>query len=77
VLADDRRGAAVVAQGRDISLRGMGLYLPSRPPSMLLQVRLPGEAPGQELDVPACIVRALPRPGGRFEVGVRFLMDGG
>jgi hypothetical protein len=76
VLPDDRPRQTVVAQGRDISLRGMGLSLPCRPPSMLLQLRLPGEGPDEELEVPACVVRAVPRPDGRYDVGVRFLLDG-
>ena len=77
VLGADRTGDVIVAQAKDISLRGMGLYMPCRPPSMLLQVRLPGEAPQEGLDVPACVVRAVPRPDGRFEVGVRFLVEEG
>ena len=70
-------GEEIVAQAKDVSLRGMGLFMPVRPPSMLLDVRLPTDEPGQEMDVPACIVRAVPQPDGRYEVGVRFLVEEG
>ena len=77
-LTDGRApGEEVVAEARDISLRGMGLVMPCQPPSMLLHVRLPADSPGHEMDVPACIVRAAPQPDGRYEVGVRFLVEEG
>ncbi len=62
---------------RDISMRGMGLTMPCRPPSMRLRIRLPGDPPCEELAVPACVVRALPRRDGAYDVGVRFLVDEG
>ena len=77
VMGDRAPGEEVVAQARDISLRGMGLVLPCQPPSMLLHIRLPADSPGHEMDVPACVVRAAPQPDGRYEVGVRFLLDEG
>ena len=77
VLEGPDTGDEVVAQARDISLRGMGLVMPHQPSSMLLHIRLPADTPGQEMDVPACIVRAAPQPDGRYEVGVRFLVEEG
>ena len=75
-LTDDRGAAEeVIAEAKDISLRGMGLLMPRQPTSMLMHIRLPADSPGQEMDVPACIVRAVPQPDGRFEVGVRFLVE--
>ena len=77
-LFDDQTlGDAVVSQARDISLRGMGLTMPCQPPSMRVCIRLPGETPAEEVDVPACVVRALPRRDGGYEVGVRFLVEEG
>jgi len=77
LMGDRRVGDVVVSETKDISMRGMGLYMPCRPPSMTLQIRLPGAAPAEELAVPACIVRAIPRDDGRYEVGVRFLIEEG
>jgi serine/threonine protein kinase len=68
-------GDEILSQAKDISLRGMGLVMPCRPPSMLLSIRLPAETLGQEIDIPGCIVRAAPRADGRYELGVRFLVD--
>ena len=36
---------------------------------------LPGDSPAGEVDVPACIVRAAPQGDGRYDVGVRFLLE--
>ncbi|HVS34512.1 MAG TPA: protein kinase [Gemmataceae bacterium] len=75
VVAGSSRGQEILSEAKDISLRGMGLLMPCRPPSMLLHILLPADAPGQEMEVPACIVRASPQPDGRYEVGVRFLVE--
>ncbi len=77
VLTGGRRGDDIVATSKDVSLRGMGLLMPCQPPSMLLYIRLPADAPGEELEAPACVVRAAPLADGRYEVGVRFLVDEG
>ena len=77
VFDDQSEGEAVVSRTRDISMRGMGLTMPCRPPSMRLRIRLPGDPPCEELAVPACVVRALPRRDGAYDVGVRFLVDEG
>ncbi len=77
VYDDQSEGEAVVSRTRDISMRGMGLTMPGRPPSMRVRIRLPGDPPGEAVAVPACVVRALPRRDGAYEVGVRFLVDEG
>jgi serine/threonine protein kinase len=75
VLGEQEVGERILTEATDISLRGMGLLMPCRPPSMLLQVRLPADAPDQEVEVPACIVRATPQDDGCYDVGVRFLVE--
>ena len=71
VLANKRLGEAFVCQGKDISLAGIGLYLPCKPPSSLvLQLqRSPTEPP---VSVAADLVRSQPCGDGRFEAGLRF-----
>jgi hypothetical protein len=64
----------IVAQARDISANGMCLYLPCRPTSscLYLQISPAGQPP---VRVPAHIVRTLPCPDGRYEVGTRFTWE--
>ena len=77
VYDDQSEGEAVVSRAKDISMRGMGLTMPCRPPSLRVRIRLSGEAPLEEVSVPACVVRALPQKDGGYEVGVRFLVEEG
>ena len=74
------RGEAVICQAKDISMRGMGLTMPCRPPSMRIRIRLSGDPPSEEVAVPACVVRARAGGEGRLPlrgVGVRFLVEEG
>ena len=71
MLANKRLDEAFVCQGKDISLAGIGLYLPCKPPSVLvLQLqRSPTEPP---VSVAADLIRSQPCGDGRFEAGLRF-----
>jgi serine/threonine protein kinase len=64
-------GEGIVAQPLDISQAGLGFYLPCRPTSseVLLEV---GCDTGLGLVLAASIVRAEPRPDGRYLIGVTF-----
>jgi hypothetical protein len=68
-------GTPFLAQGKDISTGGLGLYLPCRPPSLEVQLQF---APGQRppVAVPARIVRYQPLADGRVEAGLCFAWDG-
>ena len=59
VYDDQSEGEAVVSRAKDISMRGMGLTMPCRPPSMRIRIRLPGDLPSEEVSVPACVVLRL------------------
>jgi serine/threonine protein kinase len=75
VRSDKRLGEPFLCQGKDISLRGMGLYLPCKPPPnyLVLQLRRsPGEPP---VPVAAQVIRSQPCGDGRFEVGLKFLKN--
>src|SRR5262245_19295225 len=75
VRSDTRLGEPFLCQGKDISLCGMGLYLPCKPPPnyLVLQFRRsPGEPP---LSVAAQVIRSKPCGDGRFEVGLKFLPE--
>jgi len=74
VLPQGDLGAPFLAQGKDISSIGMGLYFPCQPPtpSIYLQVTPADRAP---VAVPARVMRAQPAPDGRLEVGVVFAWE--
>jgi hypothetical protein len=74
VLSSGELGQPLVGQAKDISNRGMGLYLPCRPPTscIFLQICAPHYPP---VRVPAQIVRTVPCADGRFEVGTRFAWE--
>ncbi len=74
ILPTGEAGPPVVAQGKDISTLGLGLFLPCRPTSshVLLQFAPGGRPP---VSVPARVVRVQPLADGRFEVGLCFAWD--
>jgi serine/threonine protein kinase len=74
---DAALAAAVAAQTEDVSLGGMGLSLPCRPPAPEVLLRLPADDADGTVLVPAQIVWARPLPDGSYEVGVRFLRPTG
>jgi hypothetical protein len=75
ILPTQEAAAPFVARGKDISTRGLGLYLPCQPPSPYVHLQF---APGQRppVAVPARIVRAQPLADGRVEVGLCFAWEG-
>jgi hypothetical protein len=71
VLEGAEEGAAVACRTRDLSLHGMGLLLPCRPPQGEVLVRL-HTAHGWLLELAGRIVHIAPAANGAFEVGVSF-----
>jgi hypothetical protein len=63
-------GQTVTGQARDIARDGMALRLPSPPPGPEVTLRLPH--PQQTVAVPARVLAVELRPGGTYEVEVRF-----
>jgi hypothetical protein len=75
VLPMQEAGVPFVAQGKDISTRGLGLCLPCQPPSPHVYLQFAsGERP--PVWVPARIVRVLPLDDVRVEVGLCFAWEG-
>jgi hypothetical protein len=74
VLPSGDVGAPFLAEGKDISVDGMGLCLPCQPPtaSLFVQIEACNHAP---VVVPAHIVRAQPNSAGRLEVGLAFAWE--
>ena len=74
VYSEREIGEAVAAQTRDISVGGMGLELPSRPPCdfLLVQICPPHRAP---VLVPLQGLYTQPRGDGRHYVGARFAWE--
>jgi serine/threonine protein kinase len=74
VLPSRDLGGPILAQGKDISTRGMALYLPCQLPtaSIYIQFAPPNRVP---VAVPAHIIRADPCPDGRIEAGVCFAWE--
>jgi serine/threonine protein kinase len=74
LLPTHELGEPFVAQGKDISARGLGVYLPCRPTTayVYLQFHPARKAP---VAVPGRIVHYHPCPDGRFETGLSFAWD--
>jgi hypothetical protein len=74
ILPTGEAGPPVVAQGKDVSTRGLSLFLPCQPTTshVLLQFAPGGRPP---VSVPARVVRVQPLADGRFEVGLCFAWD--
>ena len=71
VLANNRLGEPILCQGRDISLGGMGLTVPCKPPASLV-VQFQGSTVEAPVSVAAQVVRVQPCGDGHFDVGLRF-----
>jgi len=70
------QGRAMEARGKDLSVTGIGLYLPHEPPSSELCVYVPtGADPSQVAAVNAKVVRVQPCGEGWYEIGARFYLD--
>jgi hypothetical protein len=74
VLPTGDPGKPFLAQGKDISTRGMALYLPCELPttSVYLQIAPPD---GVTVAVPAQIIHTHPCPNGRIEAGLCFAWE--
>jgi serine/threonine protein kinase len=72
VQADGTLGPAVVCRGKDISLSGIGFYLPHELPTAEVCIELPATPQTPALSVPATLVRAKRCADGWYEVGALF-----
>jgi hypothetical protein len=71
LLDDGTRGEAIEGQGKDISLNGVGFYLPEQLPTQRVQVELGGY--GQPtVSLPAVVARVQRCGESWFEVGALF-----
>jgi len=64
----------IEAQGKDLSLTGVGLFLPEIQPGRVVQVSLSSVTRPQPVVLAGTCVRARPVEGDRFEAG--FLLEG-
>jgi serine/threonine protein kinase len=71
VEGDGSVGPPIRCRGKDISMSGIGFYLPSEVPTSQVVIRLPG-AGRQALSVPATLVRARRCADGWYDVGALF-----
>jgi serine/threonine protein kinase len=70
---DGSLGAPIECQGKDISLGGIGFYLPGQLPSSQVLLHLPKTQQTQQAEVPARIVRVQGCGNGWYEVGAVLL----
>lgn len=75
VFAGQKLGGPIECQGKDISLHGIGFYLPQQLPGPQLYVQVPPSAAPEVADLAllARVVRAKPLAEGWYEVGARFV----
>jgi serine/threonine protein kinase len=71
-LAEGGLGEAVLCRGKDISLSGIGFYLPHELPTPDVSVELPATGSLPAVAVPATLVRAKRCADGWYEVGALF-----
>jgi serine/threonine protein kinase len=74
LLPGGQVGEAILAQGKDITTGGIGLYLPCPPTTSEVYLHL-SPAHRDPFTVPARVVRCHPCQDGRFEVGLCFAWD--
>jgi hypothetical protein len=72
VFEYDEVGELIVAQARDLSRSGLGLYLPCRPPSNEIFLQIGAAAAGDLVTVPARVVWAEQCEDGRYQIGAAF-----
>jgi serine/threonine protein kinase len=73
IFADGKRGDAIECQGKDISLNGIGFYVPHALPTTEVWIELPANEHTPAVSVPASIVRVQRRGDGFYDVGALFL----
>jgi serine/threonine protein kinase len=72
VLPDGSLGEAVTCRGKDISLGGIGFYLPRELPGSDVRIDLPATPGTPAVSVPATLVRAVKCADGWYDVGALF-----
>ncbi len=72
VERDGSVGEPLTCRGKDISMSGMGFYLPRELPTSQVLIQLPATAGGVPLTVPATLVRAKRCADGWYDVGALF-----
>jgi serine/threonine protein kinase len=75
VLPNGALGDLIECQGKDISLSGIGLYLPQTLPTTQIFVHLPAGTGTETFPVPASIVRVQRCGDGWYDVGALFIRD--
>lgn len=73
LLPDGSFGSPIECQGKDISLNGIGFYLPGQLPSSQVLLELPPTDRTPRMNVPARIVRVQGCGDGWYEVGAVLL----
>ncbi len=76
VLAGLEDGAAIECVGKDISVRGIGLFLPRPLPASHFYVRHPTLPALGNVQALARVVRGQRCPDGWYEVGAQFALEG-
>jgi hypothetical protein len=72
VLPDGQLSDPIECRGKDISLSGIGFYLPHEIPTSQVCVKLPTSVHPPHLAVPATLVRAHRCADGWYDVGALF-----
>jgi hypothetical protein len=72
VLAEDTPSETIEGRGKDISLGGMGLYLPRAPAGSQIQLDLQTPSRGEPISLSGHCVRVQRCNDGWFETGVLF-----
>ncbi|MGF1581915.1 MAG: protein kinase [Gemmataceae bacterium] len=65
-------GAPIVCRGKDISLTGIGFYMPTKLHTPEVVINLPPTEQTHGISIPATLVRATRRSDGWYEVGALF-----
>jgi serine/threonine protein kinase len=73
LLPDGTQGPPIECQGKDLSLNGIGFYLPGQLPSSSVILHLPETPQTQRVSMPARIVRVQGCGEGWYEVGAVLL----
>jgi hypothetical protein len=74
VHAGGRLGEPIECQGKDLSLNGIGFYMPGNPPPRVIRLQFPKTDQTPAMTVPARVVRVQPFSDGWHEVGAILLM---
>jgi serine/threonine protein kinase len=74
VHAGGRHGEPIDCQGKDLSLNGIGFYVPGEPPPKVIRLQLPKTDQTPAMTVPARVVRVQASGDGWHEVGAILLM---